>query len=297
MPATRKVKLLSWNVQRPGRGRIREVVDAIASLEADILTLQEANQRVAEQLVDLGYEHQVSQFTHEYAHHDKWNVPTHGALIASKFELEPDIAWTEEACYPVLFARARVDTPIEEIDVVTAHIPNGSSNGWRKAHHLRALGQMLRESQPASRVLTGDFNEPRDILADGRVVGFGADIRSSGSLNVEGQERKGTEGLTGPFPYREWDRAVADLFAPTYHGLEHFLMRTRKSLRPKPVTHETRKSPRFFDHAFVSVDLKVTGRYLHELRTSKVSDHSAILLNISRRARTGEPEWDFEQSI
>ena len=287
-----RLRLLSWNVQRPGRGRLDAVVDAIVAREPDVLTLQEANDALVRRLAERGFAHQVYGRDGTYPTGKRKHVPKHGALIASKTRLEPEIGWTKAACYPGLFARAAVETSLGTIDMLTAHIPNGSANGWRKAQHCQVLGRVLRDAPPATRILTGDFNEPRAFMADGRVVSFAASIDESGRLALDGEVRKGIEDLDGPHTWREWDRAVCDLFRPSFHGLTHVVERAGGSLRPMPVTHETRSAPRFFDHALVSRDLAVVEvTYLHELRTGGVSDHSPLLVELRRRPVADTEAW------
>lgn len=283
--------LLSWNVQRPGRGRIAGVIDAITSRRPDVVTLQEANDRVASRLAESGYPHQVYGRHKSYPPGRRDHMPKHAALVASSWPLTPDIGWTAAACYPSLFARAMLETPIGPVDVVTAHIPNGSSNGWRKVQHCQLLGRVLREAAPRSRILTGDFNEPREFLADGRVVSFAAELRANGELGLDGTVSKGIEDIEGPHTWREWDRAVCDLFSASFHGLSHVIERAGGTLHPMPVTHQTRAANRFFDHAFVSRELGVRVEYLHELRGPNGSDHSALMLSVSRRSVPDTPAW------
>lgn len=285
------LRLMSWNVQRPGPGRVDGVLAAILAREPDVLTLQEANDRLSERLAEQGYVHQVYGRSDDYPPGKRDHVTKHGALVASRQPLEADIDWTGEACYPSLFARALVESPIGPVDVVTAHIPNGSANGWRKAQHCQILGRVLRTAAPGTRVLTGDFNEPREFLPDGRVVSFGANRHESGALRLDGEVRRHTDDLDGPHTWWAWDRAVCDLFNPGFHGLTHVIERAGDSMRPMPVTHQTRTGNRFFDHAFVSRDLEVRYEYLHELRGDEGSDHSALLLTLERRSVLELEAW------
>lgn len=264
---------------------------AITSREPDVVTLQEANDRVAKRLAESGYEHQVYGRDGSYPAGLRDHVPKHGALVASRWPLTPDIGWTAGACYPSLFARAVIETPIGPVDVVTAHIPNGSSNGWRKAQHCQILGRTLRAAAPGARILTGDFNEPREFLPDGRVLSFGAELRASGELALDGEVTKGTEKTEGPHTWREWDRAVCELFQPGFHGLTHVIERAGGTMRPMPITHQTRAANRFFDHAFVSRGLGVGYEYLHELRGPEGSDHSALMLSVARRRVPETAAW------
>lgn len=53
------LSLLSWNVQRCGRGRSDRVLSVIEEQNADILTLQEATKVVVDGVRELGYQHQL----------------------------------------------------------------------------------------------------------------------------------------------------------------------------------------------------------------------------------------------
>ena len=61
--------------------------------------------------------------------------------------------WRRRAPFPELLARATVSLPDEQdIDVFTAHIPNGSGHGWRKIDTFTVLSATLRRAldSPAS---------------------------------------------------------------------------------------------------------------------------------------------------
>ena len=57
----------------------------------------------------------------------------------------------------------------------TAHIPNGSGNGWRKIDTFHALAAELRRAKDSPRILTGDFNEPKRFEDSGQIVTFGGE--------------------------------------------------------------------------------------------------------------------------
>ncbi len=54
-----------------------------------------------------------------------------------------------------------------DIDVFTAHIPNGSKYRRKKIDTFHALAAELRRASDSPRILTGDFNEPKLFLRSG----------------------------------------------------------------------------------------------------------------------------------
>ena len=150
--------LLSWNVnkRRPG-----DLTEKIKSKRPDIVTLQEVKRSLADDWADalknigLGY--------HYRSGNDALAL-SHQCLIASHWELTPDdIRRPREAPYPESLGRATVSVPGKrDIDVFTAHIPN-VGNGWRKIDSFHVLAAELRRAEDLPRILTGDFNEPKQF--------------------------------------------------------------------------------------------------------------------------------------
>ena len=86
----------------------------------------------------------------------------YGNVIASRWALRAH-PWRSIPAppWPQLLASATVNIPGGSVDVIGVHIPNGSSNGWKKIDTFRALAARLRERSPTPTLLAGDFNEPR----------------------------------------------------------------------------------------------------------------------------------------
>lgn len=130
------IKILSWNIQRFSARRISKLLDWVGTKKPDILTLQEVTSSTARALAQAGYDLQVSGLQHAPAslfRRDTHKQPKHGALIAVRSggmsSVVPTMKWTRNAYFPHLFARARIVIKDLELDVVCAHIPNGSGNG------------------------------------------------------------------------------------------------------------------------------------------------------------------------
>ena len=110
-------------------------------------------------------------------------------LVASRWEVTPDdIGWRRCAPYPELLGRATVSAPDEgDIDVFTAHIPNGSDHGWKKIDTFHVLSAALRGASDKPRILTGDFNEPKLFLRSGQIVPFGGEPHEDCGRSKPGQ--------------------------------------------------------------------------------------------------------------
>jgi endonuclease/exonuclease/phosphatase family metal-dependent hydrolase len=275
-----ELRLLSWNVRWQGFGaRIERVVEAIVAQKPDIVTLQEVPAKnaanVEGRLRDSGLE--LAYFWQGTLTSNGATVK-HGVLIASRWPVKARRRWAKAARYPDLFGRALVAVPdIGDVDVVTAHIPNGSANGWVKVEHLQLLGQALLGAPDLPRILSGDFNEPREFRASGQIVPFGVTPREDGSLSASGNYTKGLPD--GEVRQRvDWARAVWGVLSRHAHGLSN-VIEARHGLVPMPVTHVVSGSTRCFDHAFVSGHFEVVDAgYHHEWRSpeSHLSDHSAL---------------------
>ncbi len=275
--------LLSWNVnfRRPG--------EHIAEIEAkgpDIVTLQEVKVNFAElwakRLNDIGLGHQC------LSGKDVWigrDVPAswYQCLIASRWELTPDdVDWRKKAPYPELLGRATVSVPDGgNIDVFTAHIPNGSKYGWKKIDTFHVLSGALRGADESPRILTGDFNEPKRFEKSGQIVTF--EEREGGSW----RDRFGDER-----PRIEWINGVLSVLdGESQHGLRDAYRDLHGFKTPTPVTHRTNRgnNPRCFDHAYVSRHFDIVNcDYYHEWRKAELSDHSPMWAQL--RLRTDQPE-------
>lgn len=278
------MKVVSWNVCGVRGIQNRRHANVIAALSAaapDILLLQEIAcqwddvQAMADGLKGIGLGH-----TH-YSGGASLPGKKYGNVIASRWPITTgDLRHAKRAPWIQLLARASVAAPEGRVDVLNAHIPNGSGNGWKKIETFEALAEVLVRSNDAPRILAGDFNEPRQWLPDGRMVTFGLDPLKDGTFSYWGPWRhpKGRETGDG---YR-WDSGVRAILAgESIHGLRN-VYRSVHGYREHPVTHRTRKSDRCFDHMFVSGHFKIEDSgYFHEWREERWSDHSAIWATLS----------------
>ena len=275
--------LLSWNVnRRRPRDRKGDRPAKIKSVGADVVTLQEVKRSLADEwadhLMNIGLRHQHRSGNNALA-------SSHQCLIASRWEVAPnDIVRPREAPYPESLGRATVSVPDEgDIDVFTAHVPNGSGNGWRKIDTFRALAAELRRAIDSPRILTGDFNEPKRFGEPGQIVTFGEKTRKGGETST----RPWRDQFGDERPLIEWtDGVLSVLDGTSRHRLRDAYRVCNGFQTPDLVTWGTR----CFDHTFVSRHFEVLGcGYYHEWRHQlELSDHSPMWTRL--RLRTGQPE-------
>ncbi len=275
------MRALTWNIaaiRGASDTRLAEIARHLASERPDVVMLQEVGDGVVEALqralVAVG-------FTAFAAPSERLPGKPYASVIAARWPLAPvDPRWAVGAPWPQLLARATMTVGDRSIEVVSAHMPNGSGNGWRKIDTFVALAKALGAAPKAPRILGGDFNEPQDLLRNGQIVSFGAKKKPDGTYSWEGNRRmpKATTRSSKPEsrPREEWEQAVRSVLGPAApHGLAH-VYRWADSDAPIPVTHEKARGPRFFDHLLVSSDFTVEqSGFLHAWRTPGLSDHSA----------------------
>lgn len=270
--------LISWNLRFQSlSSQMDNIVAALDGARPDIVTLQEVASseadRLIQRLAEIGLGHAYDSAAS--APEGPYGRKKYQCVIASRWPVEPrGDKWRREAPFPELLGRATVSTPDGDLDVFTAHIPNGAANGWRKIDTFNVLSAALRRAGDAPRVLTGDFNEPRQFRRSGHIVTWGEKLYENGGTSSpawkdqHGEERPGIE----------WTRGVRSVLAgASQHGLRD-AYRSLYGFGAIPVTYRTtRGNPRCFDHTFVSRHLDVLNcGYFHEWREAGWSDHSAM---------------------
>lgn len=191
------MRVFSWNTG--GRvGRANQQLAAIRERRPDVVCLQEVRRSTVDVLKEGlsagGLIHALdSLLSEDDAEYESLSRQT-GTLIASRWPLHalpgPDIPWSEKALATL------VELPAAKIEVHTAHVPPGSSNGWVKIDTFDGIYKRLASNSGVARILCGDFNSPQLETRGGRVITWGED-------EVEGQfvcwgKYKGRTG-------KEWD--------------------------------------------------------------------------------------------
>jgi endonuclease/exonuclease/phosphatase family metal-dependent hydrolase len=276
---TDSFQVLTWNVNF----RSTSVLDALSNLHTtpEIITLQEISIRHAtafqERLAELGLQYSF------YSGRADSTEKRYGNLISSRWPIEStDFSSLKTALpWPQLVAQVVIRINGSPINIITAHIPNGSGNGWAKIDTFRSLTEaiLLLKGNPC--ILTGDFNEPQFALQDGRIVTFGQEINSDGCYSF--WKHWSFKGRTGTG--EEWDAAVRWFFeGREEHSLRHAFWEVSSYGKMEP-THISHGKPRWFDHLFISKDFEVEScAYIHDARLKGFSDHSALVAQIASRS-------------
>lgn len=250
------ITLFSWNVAK--RRAHMDQVAAIAHVASDVVALQEVSylrsDKFAKALRELGYvDVQYSR--------DAARAPSlkHGVLVASSWPLlsrtQPDVPFPESAL------SVEISSPYGPIEMTTVHVPNGSTYGVKKVETLEAVYEHCARSAAVLQLLCGDFNTPYREDPDGRVITFGQRVAKDGSVTMKSDDGR-------------WDRAERGiLLGLAEHGM-HDAFRTLHSYGLRASSWREYR----LDHVFASAQLRaVACRYLDELRTEGLSDHSALL--------------------
>jgi endonuclease/exonuclease/phosphatase family metal-dependent hydrolase len=259
--------LLTWNVAgRVGPNQERQIA-ALAERAFDVLCLQEVTPRTRGRWIEALEGRALHVAVSE------WPVPPAGTrrfavLVASRRPVEPRpgpaLPWPER------HLAVRTEMASAEVEVHTLHAPLSSKEELVKVRTLEALHAHLASARVGDglpRVLAGDLNTPRYESREGEIVTFARDRKSR--LREElGERHDRAELLLLDALVREhgWRDAFRSL-----HGYARrdrsWAMRTGFGYR--------------LDHIMVSPGLApVEADYVHEWRTERLSDHSALWVRL-----------------
>ena len=178
--------LISWNVRNPGPKRLSLQVERLLRYEADCIALQElgasASRRFKEQFADADLNHAGSSFDVASDRERLVGPRRYGQLIASRWPLRMVPAARFRIPWPECVASAVVRTPSGRVELHTAHVPPGISNGVIKQHTLEGIFAALGRGRRLPRILCGDFNTPRAETEDGRTITWGQRFRHDGEV-------------------------------------------------------------------------------------------------------------------
>jgi len=274
-----RVRVLTWNVAGRVR-RLPEQAEVVGALGADVVALQEITARTLplwrEALAAGGLAHVACALEPERARasaEGEASAPAArggrrrlGVLTASREPLERlpapgDVPWPER----LLAVRTG------GVEIINLHSPIAPAPDLAKVRTHEAVARWLAGLPPAPRILCGDLNTPRRELPDGDVLTFAHE--SSGKLRPERGER--------------WDAAERALV----HDLraEHGWTDAYRALhgygdRAASWTFSGDKGGWRLDHLLVR-DLEVVAcDYAHEWRRAGLSDHSALVADLSLRS-------------
>jgi exonuclease III len=259
------VLLVSWNVA--GRvSRLDEQAERLLALHPDVVCLQELTRatvgRWGERFARAGLTPRLADVSSLTERKRPLAV-----LTAARGSVEtpaiPGLPWPER----VLAVRLE-----NGLEVMNVHSPVSPSPGLAKVlTHEAVFRYVTTDAEGSARVLCGDFNTPRREHADGRVWTFAR--TRSGRLRQERGER--------------WDRAESALIrglAP--HGYRDAFREQHGYERKEPTWEWPHTGGGYrLDHLIASAGVDLHDcHYRHDWRREGLSDHSALVAELSVRA-------------
>jgi len=170
------MRLISWNVNGRVR-RLRDQVVALGERHPDIVALQEVKRttasRLVSELVGIGLRRSLDSFSLAADLSHLTGRRQYGELIASRGPIEalsPNafrVPWTERVL------SALIESPMGAIEMHTAHVPPGATNGWTKIRTFEGIYGRLACTSDRPRILCGDFNTPQEETPDGEILTWG----------------------------------------------------------------------------------------------------------------------------
>ena len=195
-----------------------------------------------------------------------------GQLIISK---EP-ISYLKEQCdqipYPERVLSGFIDD--RDIEIHTTHVPPGSSNGVIKVEHFEGLFNYLSKRVHKKRIVTGDFNSPKQELKTGEVITWGQKISPSGKVRIS-VNPKWKHECTG----ERWDSAERNIIQNHSEIGLIDAFRSNHGYADNSASWFTRKGiGRRYDHIFCSTNFDVISSYYDQQpRLKNLSDHSPLI--------------------
>ena len=271
------LSLISWNTAHRTQ-KLSQQVSAILDRKPDIIALQEVTAstrpRLACGLAQGGLNHFACSLDSGDGSASRSGPRRYGVAIASRFPLQQESRLNLPVPWPEKTLSCLVHCPFGPVEVHSAYVPPGSSNGWIKIETFEGIYQGLSQTNTSHpRILCGDFNSPKEEHADGTVVAWGQRRGKNGEL-INARTTWGQPGARWPEGERSVLLGLADFDLPdvfrTLHGYEQeaFSWVLRRN---------TKEFGRRFDHIFASASLGPRRcEYIHEWREAGLSDHSAI---------------------
>jgi exodeoxyribonuclease-3 len=261
------VRLVTWNVA----GRVRaqpEQAAAIAGVGADVVALQEVTVRTEPlwraALAAAGFASCESAVASLPAGKSRRRLAVLTAARGSLTRLPSpaDVPWPERVLC------CRVDGGLE---LTNLHSPIAPAPELAKIRTHEAVAAHLAGTS-GPRVLCGDLNTPRREYPDGRLLTFAHDTH--GRLREDRGER--------------WDRAERALIRDlgwvdafrVLHGYEH---------REASWTFKDDRGGWRLDHVLVTGLDVVASAYAHDWRRAGLSDHSALVVDLTSQSSTPSP--------
>ncbi len=278
------IRVLSWNVNKSSNreGRIDDQLAFIRRCNIDILHLQEVRygtdnkwlHRWEDGLAEMGLgeiEHSCdwaseladstvpphSDIGHDNGHltavNSEWNLTRHEPTIRENIEAVDQGHF--DTHFPEKILTTTVETPDHEIELWNIRAVPGNSWGEEKIKIFETVYNRLSLDGYNTRILTGDFNSPREELPDGQAIPFGHDKQSgfrSRKVSAELNILKGLGHL-----------GMRDVFREQ-HGYGELEV------------EDTSWQSKRFDHIFASDDLPANRCY-YDHSALDSSDHASVI--------------------
>ena len=282
----KKFSILTWNLNsRTNDVVVEKQINFLKDYSPDIITLQEVTinsaSKITNQLEQIGYQYIINSFD---LFEDDISIlkgkRKYGQIIASKSKITPN----EPNKFNIPFTERVLSVNYEynnkNIKIHTTHAPPGSSNGVIKVNHFKGIYDYFLNHKDEINILTGDFNTPQVEHAELGLITWGQKLINNDKVIFS--KAKESDGCTP----KEWDDSerkimsglpkigIKDVFREiySYEVQEYSWILNRKG---KTV------SRRRYDHIFACQDFKYnSAEYLHYPLESKISDHSALIVEL-----------------
>ena len=260
------MKLISWNVAG-WVSKNKQQIEALFSQEPDIICLQEVRKKTLANF-HTQLEHAGYNYIDETVSLAEKSGRIKGNLTASLYPAETLPGYIPTPHLESVLS-SRLQTPIGSIDVHNAHVPNGSSYGWKKIETFEAIYQKLSNEKDHLRIVCGDFNSPQAEFPSGETITWGQRIKKNSQVVLGERDIRWHEGEYSVIRGLE-EYNLVDAFR-VLHGYQveaySFVVRRKGEIVSK----------RRFDHIFSSKELNVQKcDYLYPLLDSNLSDHAPI---------------------
>ena len=274
------MKLISWNLNsRSNNVILRDQVNYLLSQNLDVITLQEVTKSSLGYFLD-AFKHlnQISSFELSEDTDELKGKRKYGEMIISKFKFK----YLDANRIGLPFPERVLSVVFEDkgIELLTTHIPPGSSNGVIKVKHFEALYDYLAKKSPHSRIVTGDFNSPKAETTNGEIVTWGQKINNKGEIRLA-INSKWKDQCT-PERWDSAERKIIDMqntldMKDAFRDLHSY----KKNGYSWKSTRKDIDIRRRYDHVFCSNSLKVNScDYDHTPREQGLSDHAPIICEI-----------------
>ena len=276
------MKVISWNLNaRSSEQTLNDQCNYLKLGNYDFITLQEVTLKseifIKEFFKDLNC---ISSFDLASDHNILIKKRKYGQLIISPHKLQSIDTKKIEIPFPERVLGVKVVENYKNIEIYTTHVPPGSSNGIIKVQHYEGLFKFLK-SNKSKKILSGDFNSPKEERGSGEIITWGQKINKKGEvrLGINSKWRKDCD------PER-WDAAERNIIQN--HNqlgmIDAFRSFNDYSLQSYSwFLHGNDKNlGRRYDHIFCSDTFKpISCFYDQKPRQNKLSDHSPIIAEIN----------------